>query len=90
MWAPPLRGWFMMIADGLKHQNDERQRESWRPTRLQAVFAIVVAAAVVIAALATVMQVRSSLNEWTCKVNWSAPCANGAPLDLSPPKPGAK
>ena len=49
---------------------------------------VLVAAVAIIAVLAAVT--RHSLNEWACRVNWSAPCANGAPLDLGPPKTGAK
>jgi hypothetical protein len=77
----------LTTADGPKRQDDERQREAWRPSRLQAMLAIVVAAVAIIAVLAVV---RHSLDEWACKINWSVPCASGAPLDLSPPKPGAK
>jgi hypothetical protein len=77
----------LTTADGPKRQDDERQREAWRPTRPQAMLAIVVAAVALIAVLAVV---RHSLDEWACKMNWSAPCASGAPLDLSPPKPGGR
>jgi hypothetical protein len=57
----------------------------WKyPTRLH-LLAIVGAVVLAIAALAAV--IRHSLNEWTCKMNWSAPCASGTPLDLSPPSP---
>jgi hypothetical protein len=57
-------------------------------TKRLVMLAIVVVAVAIIAVLAAVT--RHSLNEWACRVNWSAPCANGAPLDLSPPKPVAK
>ena len=77
----------MTTADGPKRQDDERQREAWRPTRLQAMLAIVAAAVALIAVLAVV---RRSLDEWACKMNWSAPCASGALLDLSPPNPGGR
>jgi hypothetical protein len=78
---------FMTAADERKRQDDQRQREAWRPSRLH-LLAIAVAAVLAIAALAAV--IRHSLNEWACKMNWSTPCASGAPLDLSPPKPGPK
>ena len=80
----------MTTADERKRQDDERQREAWRPSRLRAMLAIVAAAAVAIVVLAAGMQAWSSLNEWACKMNWSTACASGAPLDLSPPNPGAK
>lgn len=75
---------FMTTADQRERQDDERQPEAWRPSRLQAMLAIVVAAVAIIAMLAVV---QHTLNEWACKMSWSAPCAKGAPLDLSPPKP---
>jgi hypothetical protein len=77
----------MTAADERKRKITNAQRKARRPTRLQAMLAIVVAA---VAIIATVAVVRHSLNEWTCKMNWSAPCADGAPLDLSAPKPGPK
>jgi len=73
-----------MTADERKRQDDERQREAWRPTRLQATLAIIAAVGAISAGLAVV---QHSLNERACKMSWSAPCAKGAPLDLSPPKP---
>ena len=45
-------------------------------TKRQVMLAIVVAAVAIIAVLAAVT--RHALNEWACRVNWSAPCANGA------------
>jgi hypothetical protein len=81
----------MTTADERKPQdNEKRQREAWRSSRLQAMLAIVAAAAVAIVVLAAGMQAWSSLNEWACKMNWSTVCASGSPLDLSPPEPGAR
>jgi hypothetical protein len=57
-WQRGLRhrdGFSMTTADERKRQDDECQRGAWRPTRLQAVFGIVLAAAV-IAVLAAVMR----------------------------------